>query len=347
MVSWKLLISSLVLQAALANSHAASGGKHHTRSLSHCDEVLKQRGFAQQMASRRAEKLNKERKKRSIDEKAPLLNARSFYSSLATNHNVTYAGYSMDTPKEVLFANYSDACTLGQETTYGPYYVSGELIRSDIVDDEAGVPLHMEHCNSTGIYSGVVDEVVSKASDLDTTFFRGIQPTDELGVVSFDTKFPGHYPLRATHVNVLVHLNAKLLPNNTLQLNSGNISHVGQIFFNQDLINLVDTVEPYTSNTNKMVKNVEDGVLYAEADGMDPVARYTFVGDTISEGLMAWTVFGIDTDANYNDVVQAASYYGEDGGEANAEYNLTKLGALEQVPSSFSGPTTFTTTVGI
>ncbi|KAF5616054.1 extracellular dioxygenase [Fusarium sp. NRRL 25303] len=367
MVSWKLLISSLVLQAAMANSHAVPGGKHRTRSLSHCDEVLKQRGVAQQMASRRAEKIKTERKKRNMDEKAPLLNARSFYSSLATNHNVTYAGYNLNTPEQVLFANYSDACVLGQETTYGPYYVTGELIRSDIVDGEAGVPLHMEvqfidyktcepvtgiyvdtwHCNSTGIYSGVVDEVVSKASDLDTTFFRGIQTTDDLGVVSFDTKFPGHYPLRATHVHILVHQNATLLPNNTLQLNSGNISHVGQIFFDQDLINLVDTVEPYSSNTNKMVQNADDGVMYVEADGMDPVARYTFVGDTVSEGLVAWAVFGIDTDANYNDVVQAASYYGEDGGEANAEYNLTKLGALEEVPSSFSGPTTFTTTVGV
>ncbi|KAF5548566.1 Dioxygenase family [Fusarium phyllophilum] len=234
----------------------------------------------------------------------------------ATNLNVTYAGYNLDTPKDVLFANYSDACTLGQETIYGPYL--------------KGIYVDTWHCNSTGIYSGVVDKL-----------------TDELGVVSFDTNFPGHYPLRATHVHILVHQNAKLLPNNTLQLNSGNISLVGQIFFDQDLINLIDIVDPYSSNTNKMVKNVEDGVLQAEADSMDPVARYTFVGDTVSEGLMAWTVFGIDRDANYNDVVQAASYYGEDGGEANAEYDFTKLGALEQVPSSFSGPTTFTTTVGI
>ncbi|TVY74178.1 hypothetical protein Focb16_v005349 [Fusarium oxysporum f. sp. cubense] len=145
----------------------------------------------------------------------------------------------------------------------------------------------------------------------------------------------------------LVHQNATLLPNNTLQLNAGNISHVGQIFFDQDLINLVDTVEPYSSNTNEMVENMDDGVFYVEADGMDPVARYTFIGDTVSEGLMAWTVFGIDTDANNNDVVQAASYYGEDGGEANAEYNFTKLGAIEQVPSSFSGLTTVTTTVSV
>ncbi|KAF5651399.1 aromatic compound dioxygenase [Fusarium tjaetaba] len=230
---------------------------------------------------------------------------------------------------------------MDQETTYRPY--SRELIRSDIVDGEAGVPLHMEvqfidyktceplkgryvdtwDCNSTSIYSGVVDEVVSKASDLDTTFFRGIQPTDELGVVSFDTKFPGHYPLRATHVHALVDQNAKLLPNNTRQLNSGNISHVDQIFFDQELCNLVDTIELYTSNANKIVKNVEDKVLYAEVNDMDPVARYTFIGDTVSEGLMAWTVFGIEKYANYNGVVQAASYYGEDGVGANAEYNLS------------------------
>jgi len=59
--------------------------------------------------------------------------------------------------------------------TWGPYYVSGELVRSNVVDGQEGVAIHLEYqyidvstcepieglwidtwnANSTGVYSGV------------------------------------------------------------------------------------------------------------------------------------------------------------------------------------------------
>ncbi|KAH7007655.1 dioxygenase family protein [Ilyonectria destructans] len=259
---------------------------------------------------------------------------RSFYSSLATNHNVTYAGYTPGTNPAELFSNYDDSCLLAPQATYGPYYVAGELERSDIAEDQEGIPMLLQlqfidsktcepvtgvyadvwHADSAGDYSGVTYEDVS-ADNINTTFFRSIQPTDHHGL--------------------------------TLEMNSGNIAHVGQVFFDQDLINLVDTISPYSENTNTMVKNSEDGIFYVEAEVIDPVTRYTFLRDSLEKGIMAWMVFGIDLDANYNDVVQAASYYGKDGGKSNANYNLTKLGPLEQVPTTAKAPTTFTTTISV
>src|SRR5262249_6544228 len=57
------------------------------------------------------------------------------------------------------------------------------------------VYLEMWHCNSTGVYSGVVASGNGDSSDetnIDKTFLRGIQQTDSDGVAQFETLFPGH-----------------------------------------------------------------------------------------------------------------------------------------------------------
>lgn len=95
--------------------------------------------------------------------------------------------------------------------------MSGELIRQDVTEDQTGVDLHLDlqfvdintcepvtdllvdiwHCNATGVYSGVSS---TGQGGLDTTQFRGVQPTDDDGVTEFDTIVPGHYTGRAVHI---------------------------------------------------------------------------------------------------------------------------------------------------
>jgi protocatechuate 3,4-dioxygenase beta subunit len=73
-----------------------------------------------------------------------------------------------------LFAQEKAACTLSPELEVGPYYVNYELMRKDIREDRAGLPLHLKivlmnaktclpltgaavdvwHCDAMGIYSG-------------------------------------------------------------------------------------------------------------------------------------------------------------------------------------------------
>ena len=83
------------------------------------------------------------------------------------------------------------------------------------LEDEEGVPLTLDiqmvdvntcepipqtylefwSCNSTGVYGGVVNAGngdVNDLSNLDNTALRGVQKTDEDGVMGFDTLFPGH-----------------------------------------------------------------------------------------------------------------------------------------------------------
>ncbi|KAK7225186.1 hypothetical protein V2G26_013189 [Clonostachys chloroleuca] len=157
----------------------------------------------------------------------------------------------------------------------------------------------MWHCNSTGIYSGVNADGNGDSSDLtniDKTFLRGIQETSEEGVAGFTSIFPGHYTSRATHIHVLIHTNITVLANDTLG-NDVYASHVGQTFFDQNLIDEVEALAPYNTNQQELTLNENDSILSEETrtDGVDPVFEYTLLGDSVADGLFAWIAFGIDT----------------------------------------------------
>lgn len=102
--------------------------------------------------------------------------------------------------------------------------VSGEYVRQDITDGHPGVPLTFDvqvidtttceplpqvaleawHCNTTGVYGGVVNSGngnSADASNINNTMFRGIQFSNDNGILQFDTTFPGHYTGRTTHIH--------------------------------------------------------------------------------------------------------------------------------------------------
>lgn len=307
----------------------------HKRTLADCREQLKARGNDAVLQARRSAKLESLRKKRSISLDKPLLKARSFEDVLATDHHSNLT-VTPETADPALLFTGNASCILTPETTEGPYWVSGELVRENVVEGQAGVPLTLDiqvvdvntcepipqaytemwHCNTTGVYGGVVSGGNGNTADLsniNNTAFRGIQKTDDNGVVAFETLFPGHYTGRATHIHVLTHLNATLLPNNTVS--GGAITHVGQLFFDQSLIDLVEKEPVYVTNTQQLMQNSQDGIFAQEAANVDPVVEYVFLGDSVSEGLFGWIAFGVDSSAARN--VTPAVIYGENGGVAN------------------------------
>ena len=185
----------------------------------------------------------------------------------------------------------------------------------------AGLYLDVWHCNSTGVYSGVVVNGNGNSNDesnLDTTFLRGLQPTDNDGVAQFQTLFPGHYSGRATHIHVIAHLNSTILPNNTLT--GGTVTHVGQVFFDQDLISQVEVTSPYNTNTNNLTTNAEDRVFSDETENTtsDPVIEYVLLGDDISDGLFGWITIAVNSsaayDPNYSFVYTSDGSVAESGG---------------------------------
>jgi hypothetical protein len=98
-------------------------------------------------------------------------------------------------------------------------------------------------------------------------------------------------------------------------LSGGSITHVGQMFFDQDLIALVDKVEPYASNEQELTSNADDSILSEEAATTDPFIEYVLLGDSVADGLFGWLAFGMDTTASYN--ITPAAYFTENGGVEN------------------------------
>ncbi|KAJ9145299.1 Aromatic compound dioxygenase [Pleurostoma richardsiae] len=299
--------------------------------LSHCAAKLKARGVDKRNVARRTAALEKARAKRGLKK-------RDLDTVLATSHNETGLGYTVNTDAATLFSG-NNSCILTPDVTQGPYYVGGEYIRRDVREDQEGVDtiidyqvidvdtcepvpnvyLEMWHCNATGVYSGIVASGNGDSSDevnIDKTFLRGIQPTDSDGVTQFETIFPGHYTSRATHIHLMVHTNATIYPNGTLG-NEVTASHVGQAFFDQTLISAVEVLDPYSTNTQVLTTNADDSILSEETatDGVDPFHEYTLLGDDVSDGLFAWLAFGINTTETQS--ITPAAFYYADGGVAN------------------------------
>lgn len=226
--------------------------------------------------------------------------------------------------------------------------VTGEYFRSNITDGQAGVPLTVDiqiidtntcqplpnvaldfwHCNSTGVYSGVVSQGNGNSGDaanINATFHRGIQSTDTDGVVQFHTTVPGHYTGRATHIHIMAHTegNWNLLANNTIT-GGTTAAHVGQLFFDQDLISQVEATSAYSSNTQALTTNAEDMILSQEAANIDPFLEYVLLGNSIEDGVFAWIAMGVNASAS--NTVQAAVNFGEGGGVANANGGMGGMG---------------------
>lgn len=106
-------------------------------SLSHCADVLKARGTMDKIVERRQSKVNQIREKRGI-KKRSLLKARDFDDVLNTDHESNLTGITPETDPAAFFGD-MPSCVLSPEVTEGPYYVSGETVRTDMTESEPGV----------------------------------------------------------------------------------------------------------------------------------------------------------------------------------------------------------------
>lgn len=153
--------------------------------------------------------------------------------------------------------------------------------------------------NSTGVYGGVVAPENGNGNgdpdNLKNSWLRGVQKSDEDGVVQFRTIFPGHYIGRTNHLHVLVHPDAKPFPNGTIL--STTASFVGQLYFPQELANRVEKKAPYNTNKQPVTSNDQDEFLQGDlAQGGNPIIDYKLVTNDISDGVIGWLSYGIDVE---------------------------------------------------
>ena len=261
-------------------------------------------------------------------------------------------------------------CTLAPEQEQGPFYVSGEMLRADIAEAKAGVPLDLHiaildartceplaaaavdlwHCDAMGLYSGFTKSNFGgppefgegpggpggPSPDRDgmggppqdgrppgpppgmngggpppappqtdkLTFLRGIQLTGADGTVRFRTIFPGFYPGRTNHIHFKVRVGDAIgsiqsgcCAFMTTDTPTGHVSHVGQIFFPEDLAVELMGRAPYSEHKIHRTTQAGDGVFHRQS-GAQMIAKVAPLNGTdIHAGLSASIVAGVDPTA--------------------------------------------------
>lgn len=224
-------------------------------------------------------------------------------------------------------------CTLTSEVTEGPYYVANELVRQNIVESKQGVPLRLRiavtdttancaplanaavdiwHCDALGYYSGITGEnpggggtSVTTESNADTTFLRGIQLTDDNGLVEFDTIYPGWYTGRTLHIHLKVHIDGTIgaaTPaageSGGQTYDGGHVAHTGQLFFDDDISDQVLQLAPYAMHTGTRVRNDNDNVLDGHTDEPGFFLNLTpITAGKLEDGFIGTIALGVNPNA--------------------------------------------------
>ncbi|KAJ5759149.1 hypothetical protein N7520_006305 [Penicillium odoratum] len=213
-----------------------------------------------------------------------------------------------------------------------------QTLRQDMTEDQPGVPLWLDvgvldmntceplegvlvdfwHCNATGSYSSFtglspntafetlldqlnVTDFEIGTTDLhtdDTTFLRGMWPTDRNGMMEMKTVFPGFYIERAIHIHVQVHTDWTIRGNGTMAY--GNTVSTGQIYFDEQLEKEIMALEPYVSHTEiNRTTNAEDSIYSQDTDnGYNPLISVVPIDDNdLTKGMVGYITVGVDTTA--------------------------------------------------
>jgi protocatechuate 3,4-dioxygenase beta subunit len=199
-------------------------------------------------------------------------------------------------------------CTLEPAMEEGPFYLSGESVRSDVSEGKAGVPLKLAltvvnssctplsnalveiwSADALGEYSGFVGRNGHSEAD-DKTFLRGGVLTDSSGVANLTTIYPGWYRGRCVHIHVKVHTGVTLTSDGSFT--GGSTLHTGQLFFDETITAAVAKVSPYTSNTVTRTTLAQDGV-YDDKGASSGLLTLTALGSTTSAGYTGTLTLGV------------------------------------------------------
>lgn len=182
-------------------------------------------------------------------------------------------------PSDPFASGLGNMCTVTSSYTQGPCYFSPDEYRQDISEGELGVPMALVlklvnsnsqpiagadidiwYCNSDGLYSGNTANS-SDAGSFNTGFctnndsaalasrwFRGVQTTNNQGLVYFKTCFPGWYRGRTSHIHFKI-------------IQNGNQSLGSQFCFDDDLSNDIYLNNQDYTGVAKDTSNANDNVF--------------------------------------------------------------------------------------
>lgn len=247
------------------------------------------------------------------------------------------------------FPSRADICTLMAEQEVGPYYVTGEMLRSDISEGKPGFPLELKimvldartcqplanaavdvwHADALGLYSGFTKQnpmgpggppgpgspdmpPPGPPPDFDLknpgngggpppmeptdklTFLRGVQLTGADGAVRFGTIFPGYYMGRTNHIHFKVRIGGR---EEGKSYADGHTSHVGQVFFPEELSAQLMLLAPYSKHKIHRTTQDEDGVFGGQHGEASICQLAAIQGGDFAQGMRARLVAAVDPTA--------------------------------------------------
>jgi protocatechuate 3,4-dioxygenase beta subunit len=225
----------------------------------------------------------------------------------------------------------TDNGILTPEQEQGPFYLPKERIRRDVREDGPGLPLQLSialvdaikkvpvvgaavdiwHCDASGLYSGFQAMAMHGPGNHDhgpgdhgpdglntpsdkATFCRGVQMTDDKGVASFMTIYPGWYQGREIHIHVKVHLAGA---EEQSAYEGGHVCHTGQIFFPDETNEAVSLMQPYASSKTPRTTKSTDHV-YRWQSGIRSVATISPLSSDPLAGYAANLTMEVDPAAS-------------------------------------------------
>ncbi|TDZ15567.1 hypothetical protein Cob_v011351 [Colletotrichum orbiculare MAFF 240422] len=170
----------------------------------------------------------------------------------------------------------------------GGFDVSSFVTGAEVHAPLEGASASIWHCNAAGSYASFagIDPDTSELLDGwskradgttdDETFLRGVQISDAGGMIEFLTKFPGA----------------------GTSYSQSTVQHVGQLFFEEDLLESVYAASPYAAHAETLSRttNDEDSVLSsASEDGYSPFIGVSLLGDGVEDGLVGYITIGVNS----------------------------------------------------
>jgi protocatechuate 3,4-dioxygenase beta subunit len=124
------------------------------------------------------------------------------------------------------------------------------------------------------------------------TFLRGVQLTNEQGLVEFHTIFPGAYVGRVNHIHLKVHIGGQTAAE---KYAGGHVAHTGQIFFPEEITNAVLARAPYSTHQIRRTTLEEDNVFTTQ-NGQQGLARLTPINAASpADGYVAELLLGVNS----------------------------------------------------
>lgn len=255
------------------------------------------------------------------------LSRRGFFlATAAASSALTSWNGQASTPSCVLTSEqeegpyYLDGAELRRDITEGRPGVP-LLLRVALVDAKDCSPLSnaavdIWHCDALGVYSGFTanspdgfgggpgrrggrDGIPpprmappspggpgSRSVDK-TRFLRGVQITNQKGIVEFSTLYPGWYAGRAIHIHLKAHLGGDRAAD-TYQ--GGHVAHTGQLFFPEDATERIAKAQPYAKRLGVHRTTQDEDDIFRSQQGRASTVRLEKAGG----GLIASTTLGID-----------------------------------------------------